>query len=839
MGLKMKHCGLNFFNHDKKYPYGKGKFELLDLEELAESELKTFEYFKQIAKITGIKTDDDKSLLANEYEKINSIKPQSVLFHYLNTNAKIKFYRNAKPLLFPFGLNLSQFQALENALTHQVSIIEGPPGTGKTQTILNIIANLLYRNQSIAVVSNNNTAIQNVLEKLEEYGLDYLCAMLGNKDNKDNFIANQQDKISKFNQIHKLNKAHFIQDKKDFTHIEREIVECNENLQEFFNLQNSIAQTKAFLTQLELEFAHFKKEIDDLILPKLRNLAKLESNDILYLKMQMQQSAKIGFFLKLKLVLWYGVGDFDFYKNQITTILSAFEYLFYESKRANLKRQLKQDCALFENLKQKDLLNKLKKLSTQILKAHLHKKYAKFENVEFSLKDLYMKTNQFVEQYPIVFSTTHSIVGSLNESFCFDYLICDEASQVDLTSAILALSMAKNVVIVGDTKQLPHIISRDKIPQIQRLNENYAILKHYNCLKYSFLSSLIEKFAHAPKVLLREHYRCRPKIIEFCNQRFYENQLIILNEDKEQKDALQITFTAIGNHARGKLNQREIDEIVQVILPQLRKNLKDCQIGIITPYNEQKRALQEVINSAEIQIDTVHKFQGREKEAIIISVVDNMQNEFVNDPHLLNVAITRAKQFLYVVLSSEFKKENGYLNDLIKYAQYHHFEIKQSAIKSIFDLLYRQNYEAMKRYLKGKKRISSYDSENIAFNAFNEILANKEFANMSLACFVPLSRLIKDKNTLNENELKYALNPQTHIDFVIFHKMDKMPLLAIEIDGYAFHNPLTNQAQAKRDKLKDVILAKNNFPLLRLSTVESNEKERLKQALKAILKQGQ
>ncbi|WP_199769570.1 AAA domain-containing protein [Helicobacter trogontum] len=65
------------------------------------------------------------------------------------------------------------------------------PGTGKTQTILNIIANLIMQGKSIAVVSNNNAATQNVFEKLQEYELDYLCATLGNKDNKESFIKNQ------------------------------------------------------------------------------------------------------------------------------------------------------------------------------------------------------------------------------------------------------------------------------------------------------------------------------------------------------------------------------------------------------------------------------------------------------------------------------------------------------------------------------------------------------------------------------------------------------------------------------------------------------------------------
>ena len=96
-------------------------------------------------------------------------------------------------MIFPFGINPSQKDAVFRALSSQVSIVEGPPGTGKTQTILNIIANIVLRGKTIALVSGNNSATNNVLEKLEKNGLDFICASLGNRENKEKFLENQSE----------------------------------------------------------------------------------------------------------------------------------------------------------------------------------------------------------------------------------------------------------------------------------------------------------------------------------------------------------------------------------------------------------------------------------------------------------------------------------------------------------------------------------------------------------------------------------------------------------------------------------------------------------------------
>lgn len=101
--------------------------------------------------------------------------------------------RTASTLIFPFGCNASQQKAVQAAFENQISVVQGPPGTGKTQTILNIIANILVRGKTVQVVSNNNSAIVNVLEKLSKYDMGFIVALLGSTANKEKFIETQEE----------------------------------------------------------------------------------------------------------------------------------------------------------------------------------------------------------------------------------------------------------------------------------------------------------------------------------------------------------------------------------------------------------------------------------------------------------------------------------------------------------------------------------------------------------------------------------------------------------------------------------------------------------------------
>lgn len=678
--------------------------------------------------------------------------------------------------------------------------------------------------QTVAVVSNNNAATDNVYEKLEKYNLDYLCARLGRKENKDDFINNQTGKYPEFGAK--------LQEKAD---IENKIIKLNQEVKEIFNLQNEVAKLKEELSEVKLEHKYFNQYEGNNLgeMPKIRNLNRVTSDIIMRLKAEFEELKTNGIWFRLKSQFIYGIGNRDFYKKSKSDILKYYNKIFYIVKELEIQNSIKSKEKKLRFLG-KNKLDILTSNSIKLLNEYLRNKYKEQADRKiFTLKELFCNSDAFNNEYPIVFSTTYSIKNSLNNNNKYDYIIMDESSQVDLITGVLALSVAKNAVIVGDLKQLPNVIKTVNQNIIKEISKKYEIDDNYDYLQHSFLESIKLTLKNAPKTLLKEHYRCHPKIIQFCNKKFYDNQLIIMTEDNGEEDVLKAYITNEGNHARGHLNQRQIDVIKNEVLPELSEKTNVENIGIISPYRKQKAQIEKTIEE-ELKIDTVHKFQGREEEAIIITTVDNEISEFVDDPRMLNVAVTRAKKYLRLVVSKNENNDNTNIGDLIKYIKYNNFETIESKTKSIYDLLYKQNRQQRLKYLKNKKRVSDFDSENLTYNLIDEILKENNYDNLDIAVHVPLMNILTDMKLLNEEELKFATNTWTHIDFIIFNKMDKKLVLAIEVDGYYFHREGTKQQQ--RDQIKDKILDKYDVPLIRLSTIGSGEKEKLEEKIKQIFK---
>ena len=782
---------------------------------------KLFQYYLNVIE----NSDKEKNTyLNNQLKKIKDIPKTSVLALFLNKKTKPENIPPSDALIFPFGCNQSQMKAVENALNNQVSLIEGPPGTGKTQTILNIIANILLEGKNVAIVSHTNDATNNVFEKLGKYGFSYVAAELGNSENKKEFFSNKQLPYPDFTQDN-ISPSQFLRLKTRVTRLKAEMVQMLEK-------QNRIAILEQELVALKTEQTYFNNYFSLNYEEKqiFRNLSKQSSKNIqrlwVLVQARLDSEIKISFWFKLKTILLYGIKNFSVYRDLETTIVPYLQTSFYEQKLKEIRQELLYSKAFLGNYNFNDKMSELLDNSIQILKATLARKYSKKTRTYFEETILREDPHCFIAEYPVVLCTTHTARNNFGD-FCYDYVIVDEASQVSLIPGLLAMSCAKRMVIVGDLKQLPNIISKDVAKEIAPISAWYTIDNPYRVEKNSLLSSACTIFSAFPKVLLREHYRCHPKIIDFCNKKFYNNELIIMTKDEGELDVLMVYMTTPGNHARGRINQRQIDEIKHNVLSELESN----DLGIIAPYNDQSTKLKKDLQDR-YEISTVHKFQGREKNDIIISTVDNIITEFTANANMLNVAVSRAKNKLRLIVSNHEDNEATNIGDLIKYIEYNNFTVKSSDINSVFDLLYASYEMERKKHLKDRKKISEYDSENLMNTIIEKILGMAKFSHLSVRVHVALNTLIQDLTKLSEPECRYVRHPATHVDFLIFNSMDKSPSLVIEVDGHKYHQPGTKQSE--RDQMKDYILEKYSIPLIRFPTTGSGEREKLIEKLETL-----
>ena len=774
----------------------------------------TWEYLKKLAAETGLMTEEGDNILSLQYGIIDVKRDNVPLAQYLGDKTKLATYRTPKTIYYPFGCNASQKKAVENALTNQVSVIQGPPGTGKTQTILNIIANLLLANKSILVVSNNNSAVDNVAEKLEKEGLGFLVAKLGSVENKELFIANQQNYPLmdnwKFEEVNSI--------KQQVTQALKDVSLCFDGQSKYALLKSEL---DALLKETKYDIMH--NEVSD----NHKWLFNKPSKKLMSVRLQygilMENNKKVSHLQKLKWSFALGFKIYKLLKSEPQTVIKAFEAAYYVARKRELENEL---LSIENSLKTIDInqrVTDLRQLSLKVLKNSVAKRFTG-ERKKFTLTTIKPHTEAFLKEYPVVLSTTYSAKACISKDMVFDYLIMDEASQVDIKTGALALSCAMNAVIVGDDKQLPNVVSQEEETALKAIQSTYRVDEKYQATTNSFLQSCVKVLKNAPVTLLREHYRCHPRIIDFGNQRFYNGELIAMTSDSNEDKVLQVIKTVPGNHARGHFNQREVDVIIQEVMPEY--SLSD-NVGIITPYRDQAIAINQALGRD--VASTVHKFQGRECDAIIMSMVDNIPTDFSDDPNLMNVAISRAKTKLCVVVNGNEMPSNSNLSQLILYIQYNNFDVKESKIHSVFDILYKQYTVERLAYEAQSGKVSEYLSENIIYDTLVKAIDKVQMSNWGVVCHYPLSRLITDFNGLESQEIAFISNTLSHVDFLVYNSITKKPLMAIEVDGWKYHNQ--SEVQQSRDNLKDNLLSKYGLKPYRISTVDTVNVETIEEML--------
>jgi very-short-patch-repair endonuclease len=212
--------------------------------------------------------------------------------------------------------------------------------------------------------------------------------------------------------------------------------------------------------------------------------------------------------------------------------------------------------------------------------------------------------------------------------------------------------------------------------------------------------------------------------------------------------------------------------------------------------------------------------------------------DFVDDPHLVNVAVSRAKRRFTLVTGDEaFASGRGHIAALVRYIEYYADEeqISRAPVVSAFDLLYKEYDQSLER-LNARLRPgdSEYKSEQIVAQLLREALALPAFQGVMFHTQIRLAQLVSSANEALAPREREFIRQQASCDFVLYFRVGKTPLGVIEVDGESHADP----RQSERDALKNNILKTSGVPMLRLKTVESHIEEKIAAFLDQCLRGG-
>ncbi len=249
----------------------------------------------------------------------------------------------------------------------------------------------------------------------------------------------------------------------------------------------------------------------------------------------------------------------------------------------------------------------------------------------------------------------------------FDLVVLDEASHVDQVRAAPVLARARRALVVGDPRQLRFVSFVSDVDVAEVLSRHGADER----LDVRRVSAYDLAAGAAPVTWLAEHHRSLPHLIGFSARRFYGGRLDVLTRTPagERTDAIDIV--------------RAPDEVAAVLkIVEEEAAAGTRRIGVISPFRPQADALEaalvdaypvERIEELGLRTGTVHAFQGSEAEVVIVSLGlmpgdPPARRRFVADPNLFNVMVTRARRKLVVVTALQAGEADGLIGDFFRYA---------------------------------------------------------------------------------------------------------------------------------------------------------------------------
>ena len=290
-----------------------------------------------------------------------------------------------------------------------------------------------------------------------------------------------------------------------------------------------------------------------------------------------------------------------------------------------------------------------------------------------------VSTSDLVQALPLWVGTLADVEDILPAApGMFDLVVIDEASHVDQPLAAPALLRGKRVVIGGDPRQLRHVsfVGEQAVREALTAEGTVSLADRLDVPKVSlFDAGAVAAGVH----WLTEHHRCAPHLIGFAATRFYEGRIALLTTHPLIADVDCIDV----EHVEGVRDDKGVNEAeVEAVLAHLRRRIAAGvrSIGVVTPFRAQADALEQAlldrlsldeITTGGVRVGTVHGVQGSEFDEVVISLALTDADRqaawrFANDRNLLAVLTTRARRLVHVVTSAT--KPIGLIGEYLRHA---------------------------------------------------------------------------------------------------------------------------------------------------------------------------
>ncbi len=607
-----------------------------------------------------------------------------------------KNLENFNPIT-PLALSDSQASVIENIERSKLVSVYGPPGTGKSQTIVNLVAHLIANGKTVLVASRMDKAVDVIADRLNDLGAPYLALRAGRLNYQKQLSYQLQDLLS--------NKVDLNED------VENNVLVDVSDMEDLLNSIRDLEQKAENIIKLEKEWTEVgqevaeKKKITGIPQYIRGKFKRSEIDTIKSLSEDLEKNLeKSGFFAsvnnytainKLKKVLQ--IDDFELNQGNLLKLNEELELADIICKAKDIEEEI-QSMGNIHVITEKirTLKKKQKKLVTDILINKRREALKGLMRDQFKRQRLFIHSKSLIERkkslqnrlleaedfkplleaFPCWCVTTYAVSGSLPmKPGLFDVAIIDEASQCDIASCFPILYRAKKAVIVGDDKQLPHLSFLETAKE-QSFMSKYEVADRYQLMWRFRTNSMfdIANYYSMHPVLLDEHFRSLPPIINFSNREFYGNRIRVMRQNNPNDKILEIVHVPDGKvDYDATRNLPEIEALVkrvhEIIVDNERENPDNpITIGIISPFRAQveqlKISLSKVISDYmmekhKIEIGTAHTFQGDERDIILISwaFANNSFPQsltFLQKPNLFNVAVTRAKNKMINFVSKDF-----------------------------------------------------------------------------------------------------------------------------------------------------------------------------------------